>query len=56
MEQSVGALRQFQIPGMAQLEVEEQGPAEADAIKHLGEDVHAATVIRWTVGHNTWTI
>jgi hypothetical protein len=56
MEQSVGALRQFQIPGMAQLEMEEQGPAEADAIKHLGKDVHAGMVARWTVGHNTWTI
>ena len=41
---------------MAQLEMEEQGPAEADAIKHLGEDIHAATLIRWTVGHNTRTI
>ena len=56
MEQGIGPLRQFQIPRMAQLEMEEQGPAEADAIKHLGEDVHAAMLIRWTVGHNTWTI
>jgi hypothetical protein len=56
MEQGIGALWQFQIPRMAQLEMEEQGPAEADAIKHLGEDVHAAMLIRWTVGHNTRTI
>ena len=56
MEQRVGARRQFQIPRMAQLEVEEQGPAEADAVEHLGEDIHAAIVVRWTVGHNTWTI
>ena len=41
MEQGVGALRQRQIPGMAELEVEEQGPAEANAIEHFGEDVHA---------------
>jgi hypothetical protein len=36
--------------------MKEQGPAEADAVEHLGEDVHAAIVVRWTVGHNTWTI
>ncbi|EHH05173.1 hypothetical protein MEA186_30782 [Mesorhizobium amorphae CCNWGS0123] len=29
---------------MAELEVEEQGPTEADAIKHLGEDVHRPDV------------
>ena len=56
MEQGVGPLRQFQVPRMPQLEVEEQGSAEADAIEHLGEDVHAAMLVRWTVGHNTWTI
>jgi hypothetical protein len=27
---------------MAELEVEEQRPAKANAIEHLGEDVHAA--------------
>ena len=42
MEQGVGARRQRQIPGMAELEVEEQRPAEANAIEHFGEDVHAA--------------
>src|ERR1700728_1076487 len=56
MEQRVGARRQFQIPRMAQLEVEEQGPAEADAVEHLGEDIHAAIVVLRRVGHNTWTI
>jgi hypothetical protein len=44
MEQGVGARWQFQIPGMAELEVEEQRPAKANAIEHLGEDVHAADV------------
>jgi hypothetical protein len=29
---------------MAELEVEEQRPAKANAIEHLGEDVHAAKV------------
>ena len=40
MEQGVGACWQRQIPGMAELEVEEQSPAEANAIEHFGEDVH----------------
>ena len=44
VKQGVGARRQRQIPGMAELEVEEQRPAEANAIEHLGEDVHAADV------------
>src|SRR4029079_13686322 len=43
-------------PGMTELEVEEQGPAEADAIKHLVQDVHLARLIRWTVRHNIRTI
>jgi hypothetical protein len=42
VEQGVGARRQRQTPGMAELEVEEQRPAKANAIEHLGEDVHAA--------------
>jgi hypothetical protein len=41
MEQGVRALWQGQTPGMAELEVEEQGPAKANAIEHFGEDVHA---------------
>ena len=44
MEQGVGALRQRQAPGLAELEVEEQGPAKANAIEHFGEDVHAPDV------------
>jgi hypothetical protein len=40
MEQGVWARWQCQVPWMAELEVEEQGSTEADAIKHLGEDVH----------------
>ena len=42
MEQGVGARRQRQIPGMAELEVKQQRPAEANAIEHFGEDIHAA--------------
>jgi hypothetical protein len=42
VKQGVGSRRQRQIPGMAELEVEEQRPAEASAIEHLGEDIHAA--------------
>ena len=40
MEQGVGARWQCQIPRMAELEVEEQSPTEADAIEHLAEYVH----------------
>jgi hypothetical protein len=40
MEQGVGALRQRQTPGMAELEAEKQGPAKANAIEHFGENVH----------------
>ena len=44
MKQSVGARRQLKMPGMAELEVEQQRPAETNAIEHLGEYVHAAEV------------
>ncbi|GAA3108394.1 hypothetical protein GCM10010520_61210 [Rhizobium viscosum] len=44
MEQGVGALRQGQVPGMAELEVKEQGSAKANAIEHFGKDVHAPDV------------
>ncbi len=44
VKQSVGARRQLQIPGMAELEVKEQRPAETNAIEHLGEDVHAGEI------------
>ena len=44
MEQGVGARRQRQIPGMAELEVKEQRPAKANAIKHFGEDIHVGDV------------
>ena len=40
MEQGVRARRQCQSPWMAELEVEEQSPAEANAIEYVGEDVH----------------
>ena len=56
MEQGVGARRQRQTPGMAELEVEEQCPAKANAIEHFGEDVHARMLILRTIGHNTRTI
>ena len=42
MKQSVGARRQRQTPGMAELEVKEQRPAKANAIEHLGEYIHVA--------------
>jgi hypothetical protein len=42
VKQRVGARRQLQIPGVAELEVEEQRPTETNAIEHLGEDIHAA--------------
>jgi len=41
MEQGVGALWQRQAPGIAELEVEEQSPAEANAVEYFGEDVHS---------------
>jgi hypothetical protein len=44
MEQRVWARWQCQIPWMAELEVEEQIPAQADAIENLGEDVHPPDV------------
>ncbi len=44
MEERVGARRQRQIPGMAEFEMKKQGPAEADAIEHFGEDVHVVDV------------
>ena len=40
MEQGVGALWQRQIPGMTELEVEEQSPTETNAVEYFGEDVH----------------
>ena len=44
VKQRVGALRQLKMPGMAELEVKEQRPAETNAIEHLGEYVHAAEI------------
>ena len=44
VKQRVRPRRQLQIPGMAELEVKEQRSAEADAIEHLGKDVHAGEV------------
>jgi hypothetical protein len=41
MDRSVGALWQRQTPGIAELEVEEQSPAEANAVEYFGEDVHS---------------
>ena len=46
MKQRVGALGQRQIPGMAELEMEQQRASEANAIEHLGEEVHAFVVRR----------
>lgn len=40
MEQGVRALWQPQAPGLAELEVEENSSAEANAVEYLGEDVH----------------
>lgn len=44
VKQGVGARRQLKMPGMAELEVEEQRPAETNPIEHLGEDVHAVQI------------
>jgi len=44
VKQGVGALRQLKMPGMAELEVKEQRPAETDAIEHVGEYIHAAEI------------
>jgi hypothetical protein len=44
MKQSVGARRQLKMPGMAELEVKEQRPAETNAIEHLGEYIHVADI------------
>src|ERR1700722_5321694 len=55
MEQRVGARRQRQIPRMAELEVEEQAAAEADAHEDFGDDVHDLTLILRTVRHNIRT-
>ncbi|ESY90876.1 hypothetical protein X738_29780 [Mesorhizobium sp. LNHC209A00] len=44
VKQSVGARRQLKMPGMAELEVKEQRPAEPDAIEHLGEYIHAIEI------------
>lgn len=40
MEQRVRALREGQVPGMAELEMEQQGPPQAHAVEYFGEDVH----------------
>jgi len=40
MEQGVGPLWQRQVPGITELEVEKQSPAEANAVEYFGEDVH----------------
>ncbi|BCH09357.1 hypothetical protein MesoLj131c_36150 [Mesorhizobium sp. 131-3-5] len=56
MEQGVWARWQCQIPGMAELEVEQQGSAKANAVEHFSEDVHLPMLIRRTVGHNIRTI
>jgi hypothetical protein len=44
VKQRVRARRQLQIPGMAELEVKQQRPAETNTIEHLGEDIHAAQI------------
>jgi hypothetical protein len=41
---------------MAELEVEQQGSAKANAVEHFSEDVHLPMLIRRTVGHNIRTI
>jgi hypothetical protein len=40
MEQRVRALWQRQIPGLAELEMEQQRPSKANPAQHFGEDVH----------------
>ena len=40
----------------AELVVEEHGPFQTNAIEHVGENVHACYLIRWTIGHKIRTI
>ena len=44
VDQGIGALWQREIPGMAEFEVEQQGSAKTNAIKHFSEDVHLSDV------------
>jgi hypothetical protein len=40
VKQRVRARRQFEMPGMTELEVKQKRPSETNAIEHLSEDVH----------------
>src|SRR3954462_9718373 len=44
------------MPGMAELEVKEQSPAETNPIEHLGEYIHPPRLDPRTIGHKTRTI
>src|SRR3954447_11191945 len=44
------------MPGMAELEVKEQRPAETNPIEHLGEYIHPPRLEPRTIGHKTRTI
>src|SRR4051794_15765385 len=41
------------MPGMAELEVKEQRPAETNPIEHLGEYIHPPRLEPRTIGHKT---
>jgi hypothetical protein len=41
VEDRIRKLRQRQTPGTAKLVVEQQGPVQANAIEHVGKNVHA---------------
>src|SRR5271168_131823 len=41
VEHRIRELRQRQTPGTAKLVVEEQGSAQANAVEHIGKDVHS---------------
>src|SRR5271170_3253717 len=56
VEDCVREFGQRQTPGTAKLVVEQQGPAQADAVEHIGKDVHSRKPLQWTVGHKLRTI
>ena len=41
---------------MAEIEMEQHGPTEANAIKHFSENVHNSMLVGWTVRHNIQTM
>src|SRR5271167_1543534 len=56
VEDRVRELRQSETPGTAKLVVEQQGPAQAKSVEHVGKNVHGCRLLPWTIRQKLRTI